>query len=504
VEIGSGVTGIADGMFYGCTGLAEVIIPSSVKSIGTFAFSNCTGLTSIAIPDSVETISAGVFYECSGLTRVDIGDGVTTIGSSAFEGCHSLTSIEFGHSVTNIQYVSLPASVQEVTFKNAIQTFNANWLANDTNIKAIYIPRGSKASFETALNNTTTRDIAVACLIDTADYATKELVNEVVSGMHRQIAWDDPAIFSTDLSGRTISFDTTVNGYFGLTETGVSGTGKVFFESSGGYQLVMHFGPPDIFFGKKLSGDSWSDQILLWDYENGGSWAAPVLNLPADFGKITVMGDIDNDSTSNHYNAITAEEAITALKILAPNGIDELSHVNLTGNQVINGEKQFLKPITVSADQNQITRTVVSPAEVKLTNGVTVSTINTEKVYSGDSVGNLYELSHGSLKLISQNSDLSRHDSIEFSALNGITMTLDVYGNEGAPNVNKYSFPTELNSGGVIATQGWVNAVVQDYIEKNFATLMATYLESHAATFAEVDPDDEFEVEEPTEPAVTE
>ena len=47
---GHTVTKIANGAFYGCTGLKKVTIPNSVTEIGSGAFSGCTGLTEISVP----------------------------------------------------------------------------------------------------------------------------------------------------------------------------------------------------------------------------------------------------------------------------------------------------------------------------------------------------------------------------------------------------------------------------------------------------------------------
>jgi len=84
VEIKDGTKEIADGAFYGCTGLTSIEIPDSVTRIGRSAFSNCTGLTSVNIPTSVTSIGTRAFAQCTGLTSVEIPDSVTSIGSMAF------------------------------------------------------------------------------------------------------------------------------------------------------------------------------------------------------------------------------------------------------------------------------------------------------------------------------------------------------------------------------------------------------------------------------------
>jgi hypothetical protein len=95
--IPSSVAIIGDYAFYGCTGLTNVTIPSSVVSIGYSAFAY-TGLTSITIPSSVTVIDALAFYYCDNLLSVTIPSSVHTIFSLAFEGCKSLTSVTLSRS----------------------------------------------------------------------------------------------------------------------------------------------------------------------------------------------------------------------------------------------------------------------------------------------------------------------------------------------------------------------------------------------------------------------
>ena len=93
---------LGNNVFYGCSGLTSLTIPSSVTSIGDEAFVGCSGLTSLTIPSSVTWIRDYAFAGCSGLTSLTIPSGVTSIGKSAFEGCSGLTSLTLPSSVTSI------------------------------------------------------------------------------------------------------------------------------------------------------------------------------------------------------------------------------------------------------------------------------------------------------------------------------------------------------------------------------------------------------------------
>ena len=98
----SSVTSIGRGAFYGCWKLTSLTIPSGVTSIGYSAFRGCSGLTNLTIPSSVTEIGDKAFYGCSGLTSLTIPSGVTSIGDEAFSGCSRLTSLTLPSSVTSI------------------------------------------------------------------------------------------------------------------------------------------------------------------------------------------------------------------------------------------------------------------------------------------------------------------------------------------------------------------------------------------------------------------
>ena len=84
---------LGDYVFYGCSGLTSMTIPSSVTSIGYEAFWGCSGLTSLTIPSGVTSIGKSAFLGCSGLTSLTIPSSVTSISDRAFYGCSGLTSI---------------------------------------------------------------------------------------------------------------------------------------------------------------------------------------------------------------------------------------------------------------------------------------------------------------------------------------------------------------------------------------------------------------------------
>ena len=93
---------LGDYVFYGCSGLTSLTLPSSVTSIGRDAFYGCWKLTSLTIPSGVTSIGYSAFRGCSGLTNLTIPSSVTEIGDKAFYGCSGLTSLCIPSSVTSI------------------------------------------------------------------------------------------------------------------------------------------------------------------------------------------------------------------------------------------------------------------------------------------------------------------------------------------------------------------------------------------------------------------
>ena len=93
---------LGDYVFYDCSGLTSLTLPSSVTKIGCYALSNCIGLTSLTLPSSVTEIGEGAFLNCRGLTNFTIPSGVTSIGHGAFFCCYGLISLTIPSCVTAI------------------------------------------------------------------------------------------------------------------------------------------------------------------------------------------------------------------------------------------------------------------------------------------------------------------------------------------------------------------------------------------------------------------
>ena len=79
---------LGDYVFYGCSGLTSLTLPSCVTSIGGYAFWGCSGLTSLTIPSGVTSIGGGTFSGCSGLTSIYAYlEKIPKLGYNVFNGC---------------------------------------------------------------------------------------------------------------------------------------------------------------------------------------------------------------------------------------------------------------------------------------------------------------------------------------------------------------------------------------------------------------------------------
>ena len=72
-------------MFYQCSSLQSMVLPSSVTTIKDEAFAN-TGLTSIDLPNSVKSVGDDAFAYCNNLATVVIGKRVNTLSKGSFYG----------------------------------------------------------------------------------------------------------------------------------------------------------------------------------------------------------------------------------------------------------------------------------------------------------------------------------------------------------------------------------------------------------------------------------
>ena len=82
----TGLTTLEDNVFYLCTKLASVTLPSTITSIGQSAFSGCKLLKNVFLHEGITSIGQDAFNTCEKLISITLPQSLTTIGNFAFMG----------------------------------------------------------------------------------------------------------------------------------------------------------------------------------------------------------------------------------------------------------------------------------------------------------------------------------------------------------------------------------------------------------------------------------
>ena len=139
------VTVIAPKAFEGCTALARVVLPQTLRQIGEKAFSGCSRLGQLVIPGTVERVGTLAFANCAALTRVRMEPGVQALGPSCFSKCASLARVDVPSSLTAFGsgvffgcgrqlclYGAEGAPAQQYAKLNGIAYDSQSWKEDDT------------------------------------------------------------------------------------------------------------------------------------------------------------------------------------------------------------------------------------------------------------------------------------------------------------------------------------------------------------------------------------
>ena len=140
-SIPSSVTSIGNEAFSGCSSLRQITIPSTVSSFGHEIF---TGIVSLNIGGDLEEIPAMLFQGCSSLKRVTIPSSVKSIGWNAFEDCSLLEQITIPSSVISIEGWAFNecSALKEVSFSypSSIKSIGFSAFRGCSSLEKIIIP----------------------------------------------------------------------------------------------------------------------------------------------------------------------------------------------------------------------------------------------------------------------------------------------------------------------------------------------------------------------------
>lgn len=138
-EYPDGFLEVADGVFYNCTSLENLVLNEELIKIGRFSAAHCSALTEIEIPGSVTQVSTRAFLNDTALETVMIGDvegkKIVTLETAAFGGCNLLSYVIFSGVLpeynTSIFGDDIKPDILYFTrFFNSENTDDANWMKN--------------------------------------------------------------------------------------------------------------------------------------------------------------------------------------------------------------------------------------------------------------------------------------------------------------------------------------------------------------------------------------
>ena len=148
INIGEGVTTIANQTFRDCTSLITVTIPASVTTIGEAAFYNCPSLATanMAEDSQLESIGYNAFLSCKSLTAFTIPATVTSIGEHAFHGCEKLPSVTIPANIKVIESRAFQdcRKFNTITIPAGVTTIKDCAFYGCENLEAVIFPENSQ------------------------------------------------------------------------------------------------------------------------------------------------------------------------------------------------------------------------------------------------------------------------------------------------------------------------------------------------------------------------
>ena len=117
-------------MFFGCTGLEEIVLPAGLTVIYSEAFYDCTSLKKITIEGDITEIGAEAFRNCISLETITLPASVKSIKSEAFKGCTALREIVFEGSKAEWAKISKGANWDTDTALAVIRCSDGNITAD--------------------------------------------------------------------------------------------------------------------------------------------------------------------------------------------------------------------------------------------------------------------------------------------------------------------------------------------------------------------------------------
>ena len=143
VVVNEGITSIGDKAFSGCTHLATVSLPASLKTVGGYAFNKCMSLQAVKLPEGVTDIGWNAFCNCEQIKEMIFPESVKTIGASALAECKALADVHLPSGLKILEYhmFRMCHSLKEITLPKGLTEVGGAAFYNCVKLREITIPR---------------------------------------------------------------------------------------------------------------------------------------------------------------------------------------------------------------------------------------------------------------------------------------------------------------------------------------------------------------------------
>lgn len=95
---------IADYAFMNCLNLTSMQLPKDLTKVGPFVFSHCSALETLDLPNTLAEIGEQAFYHCSALKTLNLPASLVTLAPFTLHNCSNLVSVELGENLESLCY----------------------------------------------------------------------------------------------------------------------------------------------------------------------------------------------------------------------------------------------------------------------------------------------------------------------------------------------------------------------------------------------------------------
>ena len=132
-------------------------LPDSVKTLGDYIFYRCTKLSEVELPSEISEIPSMMFYY-AGIESINIPLTVKKIGSSAFSGCKALKDVYYEGSDITWNKIKIDSE------NDYLYLANLHYERKDIEKISVKIVEKSDTKVKALFKNETDRQVENACI----------------------------------------------------------------------------------------------------------------------------------------------------------------------------------------------------------------------------------------------------------------------------------------------------------------------------------------------------